>query len=530
MLSPALPARLLLPAVLAAVAFPGASLAQEDYVAQVNRLYAGVHPEKRSDTVLLPVLAKMEPPPAAVSRVEKAMLLPAGSSAWDAAAAWAGGAPQRAALEALDRITQEEDPAEAMAFGQPYGAEGAISGPEGPAIVRAGLYTELGDPPMLAAAKFQYLPALDHLGCLVNVEATRLAAGGKPGDAIDLMVDWLFFARQMSDRAFYAEARWGIISMGEALARLRDIAYVDNRSSRALTRDQLGGVLGRIRDQGYLRIDRLVFPRADRVAALQVIDKVFRPRGGPDQATFAPTMARLASTQRPLRLFSESARWEAAAARSANWFDQREELQRVYGDWESRWALRPFDALLALQSQFERMDRARYAVLDAVLEDMSVLMNERDVVLTHLVGTRCALGLVAFHTVNGNFPRTLAGIRPEYIRDLGADPFNAAGRDVGRAPPLEFFVPIRDTRDRFGPRETPRPHEINVFTPGGEYNFQAKVGDDQFVLYSVGPNGAKEWAEYATGTPVRHSIGDLLLWPAPLSLYREELQRTGRLK
>lgn len=506
------------------------AVAQDDHVTEANRLYAGIQPDRRSDLVLLPLLAKMEPPPASVARLEQAMFLPAGTAAWPAADAWANGAPQRAVLAALDQVTKEEDPVEAMAFGQPYGAE-AMGSTDGVALIRAGLYTELGDPPLLAAARFLYLPALDAMSCLVHVEATRLNAAGDPAGAVDLLIDWTFFARQMADRAFFEEARWGMWQVIGGLTRIRDIAYVDFRSAKALKPEQIASALERLRDEGgYIRPERLMFPRADRIAAQQVIDRVFIPRSGPDQATFAPTMARLASTQRPLRLFSESARWEAAAADSANWFDQREELKRVFDDWTARWSLRPFDPLLSLQSEYERMNKSRFAVLDALIRDMGGLLNDRDVLLAHLVGTRSALGLVAFHYNNKSFPRTLAGIRPAYVRDLGPDPFSVAGRDLGRLPPLEFFVPIRDTRDRFGPREQPRPHEINVFTPGGEYNFKAKVDQDQFVLYSVGPNGAKEWAEYATGTPIRNSIGDLLLWPPALSLYREELQRTGRLK
>lgn len=523
----------LVPAAIVAAAFlaPGPAAAQEDYVAQANRLYANIRPGKRSDAVLLPLLAKMEQPPAAVSRVEDTMILPAGSAAWSAAEAWAQSAPQRAVLEALDTITREEDPVEAMAFGQPYGVE-AMSSAEGVGLIRAGLYTDLGDPPMLAAARFLYLPALDRMACLVHVEATRRAAAKDPAGAIDLLIDWLFFARQMADRGFYTECRWGVRTMGGALGRVRDVTYVDFRfGGRELKPEQIASALERLRDQGgYLRIDRIVFPRADKLAAQQVIDRVFLPRQGPDPATFAATMSRLASTHRPLRLFSESARWEEAAAASADSFDQKEELNRVYDDWAARWSLRPFDPLLALQSQYERMNRTRYAVLEAVLEDMSTLINERDVLLAHLVGTRCALGLVAFHHRNRGFPKALAGIRPQYVKDLGVDPFSATGRDLGTGAPLEFFVPIRDTRERFGPRQTPTPHEINVFTPGGEFNFKAKVDQDQFVLYSVGPNGRKEWAENATGTPVRDSIGDLLLWPPVMSLYREEQQRTGRLK
>lgn len=504
----------------------------QSHIDQANAPLLRVPEAKRSDSVLLPVVAKMAPPPAGVSRVDQAMLLPAGSSQWPAAEAWAAADTQQAVLRALDQITDEEDPVDAMVFAQPYGAEAVASTSQGVALIQADLYTELGEPPMLAGAVFRYLPALERVACLVNVEATRRAAAGDSAGAIDVLADWVFFSRQMADRGFLREARWGLRQMITTLDRIRDIAYTDFRAgSRTLRPDHIAAVLNRFRADGYLTIDRLRIPTADRLAAEQVIDRVFIARNGPNADTFAPTMARLASTDRPLRLFSESARWQTvAAAGSANWFDQHEKLRRIYDDWQARWGLRPFDPLLSLQTEYEKMGRAAFAVLAAVVPDVGVLLNDRDVLKAQLVGTRCSLALVAFYYDAGSFPRDIAAIRPRYVRALGDDPFNPTGRDRGGEPRLEFFVPIRDTGDRFGPRETPRPHEINVFTPGGEYNFKARVGQDQFVLYSVGPNGAKEWAENATAEPVKNSIGDLLLWPPVISLYREELRSTGRLK
>ena len=520
------------PMVMIALAAPAAA---QDHVAQVNRAYASVPAGKRSDLVLLPAAGKMDEPPAAVGRMDQAMLLPAGASAWSAVEQWAMAAPQRAVLEALEAVTKEEDALTAMVFAQPYGAEALSGSSEGVALIQAGLYTELGDPPMLAAARIGYMPALERVMILVHVEATRLAAGGDPRAAIDLLVDWLFFSRQMADRVMSKEMRFGLRSMIYSLDRIRDIAYTDFRSrERKLTGTELTEMLQRTRedDNGYLRVDRIRFPGGDRIAAAQVIARTYLPRPprGPDPAVFPTTMARLASSERPLRLFSESARCQAAGAFSADGLDMEEALKRVYDEWEYRWSLRPFDPMLANQTAYERLDRARFAALDAVLPDLGGLGNERDVLRAQLAGTRCALGLVAFNANTRGFPPHLSSIRPAYVKELDADPFNPRQRDRGGKPPLEYFVPIRDTRDRFGSREDPRPHEIKVFTPGGETNFRAVVGEDQFVLYSVGPNGAKEWAENVSPEPPRTAPGDLLLWPPFISLYREELRRTGKLR
>ncbi|MCC6661739.1 MAG: hypothetical protein IT437_12735 [Phycisphaerales bacterium] len=525
---PRLALRILTPVMIAAVAVQPAHA--DDYVDRANALYAPIRADHRSDLVLLPLVAKMDPPPAAVDTPTKAEMLPAGSSAWSAAAAWAQAPNQQAVLKAIDQVTAEENPVEAMAFGQPYGVDAVASAPGGVDLVQAGLYTELGDPPMLAAAKFQDLPALDRAACLVHVEATRLAADGQPGAAMQLVTDWLFFSRQMVDRAFYHEAKWGMEHFITSLDRLRDIAYTDSKAAKpALTIDDIAAIQERIRENGYLRLDRAQFPAGNRIAAEQVVARVYSQQG-PNPDTFAATMARLASTEHPLRLFSEAAKWEQLAQQSADTRDVTEQLARTYDDWSSRWQLSPFDPLVAVPTAYDKLSPGRFAVLRAALPDMGDLWSLRQVMEAQLVGTRDALGLAAFRQANHNLPLTLSALRPRYVRDIGSDPFNPTGRANGGQPPMQFFVPIRDTRARFGPRETPRPHEINVFTPGGEANFRAPVGEDQFVLYSVGPNGRAEWADNATGVPVKDSIGDILFWPPFISLYREELVNRGTLK
>jgi hypothetical protein len=235
-------------------------------------------------------------------------------------------------------------------------------------------------------------------------------------------------------------------------------------------------------------------------------------------------MARLASTQRPLRLFSESARWDEAAKTSANWFDQKEQLGRVFDDWTARWGLRPFDALLALQTEYEKMSRSRYAVIAAIVPDMSELVNERDVVVAHLVGTRCALGLVAFHYNSrggGHPPGVRQGSRGRPLQRHGARAGRTASPGVLRAHPGHERS-IRFAREPPAARDERLHAERGVQLPreGGPGPVRALLRRPQ----------RKEWAENVTGVPVRNSIGDLILWPPVMSLYREEQKRTGRLK
>lgn len=499
----------------------------DEFLDRANALYATIAPDKRSDLILLPAVAKMDPPPASVDSIGKAALLPAGSSGWSVAEEWALAAPQRAVLEALDRITKDETATIGMAFGQPYGADAMGPEPHGPDLVDAGLYTELGEPPMLAGARHLYLPALDRVGALVYVEATRLAAADKPDEAIGVLIDWLFFARQMADRQLFAEARWGLRTMTGTLERIRDVAYTDMRSGkRQLTADHILAIQERLAEtRTYVRLDRLQFPAANRIAVEQVIAHVFQQRGGPN-AAFGQMMAQLASTQRPLRLFAEAARWDQIASNHADSLDTARQLATVYSDMEARWAWDPWDPRLAVQTDYEKMDKARFAVIATVLPDMTVLLNDRQVLRTQLVGTRTALAVVAFAYGARNFPPTLASLRPHFVKNLEADPFNP-DRANRKEPPLEYFVPIRD--QTFGPREEPGPYEINVVTTAGQ-NFQVRIGQDQFVLYSVGPNGIKDYARNVSGEPARGQVGDLLLWPPVTSLIRQRLIETGALR
>jgi hypothetical protein len=517
------PARHLILAAAAVVTVMPITTIADTYVERANALYATIRPQNRSDVILLPAVARMEKPPAAVADPEKAMLLPTRSSSWEAARAWATSQPQVDVLEALKRAAHAESRTELRGFGQPYGVDAVSSGPDGIALVRAGLYTELGDPPTLAAAKFLYLPALENVACLVHVEATRRAAEGDIPSAISVVTDWLLFSRQMADREFFKEARWGLRQMVASLERIRDLAYQDFRGSKTLRVEQIQQILDLLRlEHADLAAERMTFPRADKIGADHVIALTFTQRAGTNQQ-FAPTLARLSANERPLRLFAEAATWDQYAKMHANWFDTTDRVEKVYSDFASRWPIDPHDPRHNVKTDYETSSRTQYAAIFAVLPDMSVLVNDRQVVRAHIAGTRTSLGILGFFYRNGSFPPDVSSIRPTFVRTIEADPFNRA-----RTRPLEYFVPIRD--QPLGPREEPRPHTVNVVTREGQYNFQVRMGDDQFVLYSIGPDGKKDWATIVSDEPAKGAAGDLLLWPPTVSLLRQRLIETNALK
>lgn len=508
--------------IAAVVASPAAA---DDFVREANNLYSTVTTAKRSDLILLPALVNLEPAPEAVSTPLQAALVGARSTHWPMAESWANGATQRAALKALADATVDDGSGISMAFGQPYGIEGVPLN-----LIRAGMYTELGDPPTLAAAQFGFMPALNTLVCLANVEATRLAAAGQAADALEVLSSLVMLGRQMADRGFYEEADWGLLTMIAGLHRMRDVVYGDLRSaSPRLNAEVLTRFIERLDErQGFLRIERIRFPQANQIAARQLVARALDERGSAN-ALFAPSMARLASKGRPLRMFSEVAKWEQLAPMHANWFDTDVRLRRVFGDWNGRWRLGHFDPIQNNPYAFGGLDPVEDSLLLAVVpQDMPNLFADRMVLRTEAAGTRTAMGIVAYYHVHRLFPPHVTSIAPRFVNPMDDDPFNPELRDRGARPPLQYFVPIRDTRDQFGAREVPQPHRINLIVLDGN-NFEVSVGEDEFVLYSVGPNGARNWARNVREDARALFPGDYLIWPPVTSLYRRHLMQMGLL-
>lgn len=506
-------------ALLAVAAAPAPALGDE-FVRRANALYAGVEQERRSDLLLLPVLGEMDEAPIDPTVAESTqlmMLFTTDSSFWPTLEAWANAPAQRAALDVLMQITEDENPRTAYVFAQPYGVEGIPID-----LVIAGMYTELGDPPMLAAAQHLYMPAVDALAVLAHAEATRLAANGEVSDAVEVVFRWLLFTRQLADREFYAEKVSALSWMYFAIEHLRDIVYQDARSgSPRLTGDDMIDLIERMDlGRGYLNLDRLSLPRAERIAAEQLVSRVFVHRGGPDENVFGPLLARIAATDRPLRLFSETARWNTVARAHADWFDTRDKVDAVFGDWEHRWGLSPFDPVISNPTEYSRAGR-EYELVSELVPDISPLFKLRQSLRAQIAGTRMALAVNGhFLDTGGRLPVALSAVRPRYIRSLEDDPYNPSSR------PFEFFVPIRDRPA--GERDDPQPHRIRVWNPEGLPNFAVNIGDDQFVLYSVGPDGRRNWARDMTQS-TEDFEGDYVVWPPWLSLVRQHLIDTGQL-
>ncbi|GAB5496311.1 MAG: hypothetical protein Phyf2KO_13910 [Phycisphaerales bacterium] len=498
---------------LAFIAQAGPSSADE-FTDRLNASFQNLSDSRRAETVLMPALGNLEEPPGVLlGRADRVLLLTPSSPVWQAATAWSTGEAQQAALEALSQVTEEENPRRAMEFALPYGINGVST-----AWVRKGIHAELGDPPTIAAAKLGYLERMQWLESLAHIEATRLADEGDIESAMELIFDLAILGRMMTDRSLASEVSWGLETMRTAALRMRDLAYVDSKGQNSLTAEFLKEQVTRINlERGLFRLDRIRLPLGDQIAAEQMASRVFGPTGQPDQAVFPTAMAELAATERPLRLFAESGRWSTASEEHANRRDTEQAISGVFSDWSYRWTAAAFDPQFRNASTYANLDEARLGVVKEIVPDLDNLLVLRRELAAELVGTRVALAVRAMRIQTGNLPSSLALVRPVYIDDLGVDPYNPQV-SAGNRPEPVYFVPVRDTVGS-------DLHQMNVI-PEDRTNFRVALGDEEFVLYSLGGNEFDDRAVIVSDSGLESS-GDYLIWPPVLGLLREYLEDTG---
>lgn len=398
--------------------------------------------------VLFPALAAIKPAPAGCDTVDAAMLLGKGAKGWDAASAWAQGADQQAVLKALTTVT---DPKKKYLLGIPYGTQGLD-----PAWVKAGLCVELPPSGLLQGAKYRYRAGLDRLVMLVNVEATRLASEGKPDAALTKCVEWLRLARIVAEREGVRERRWGMNNMMLASERMRDIAYTfRDKLTAEMTRNAADDL-----DERLIGVRRIRLPLLEKLAAEQLVERVIIEKGEVDTGKFASTMARLSADQRSLNLFGQAAWYRELAASHAGWFDTKDQLNKVFGGWANRWNVENLhDDLLQIPSDYLKMDKARFALLELTGNEIEGLERLRLEVMTQLAGTRVALGVVGYERKEKRWPPNVSAIAPAYVRALDTDPFGYDKR-FKNLNAFYYKVPIRD--DVKKEREEPKPHEMTV--------------------------------------------------------------------
>lgn len=521
-------------AALPILGVPASALAQDgNYISRVNAQSGAIPNDQRADLVLFPAMVDLAEPPAIVQRLEDgrptdAMLLGPGLRGWETAAEWAAADSQQAVITALDEITQEATFLNAMVMAQPYGIDGVPVN-----LIRAGLYTELGDPPTLTTADFRYLPKLTNVVILAHVEASRRLEAGDPAGALDVLIDLLHLGRMMADREFYEEVAWGYRTMIDAAIRIRDVAYVDYSSDQPeLTHDQLLEAINRLDlgRRGFLLIERLRLPQGDRVGGEQILSRIFDERGRPTDR-FASTMSTLTTTDRPLRRFSEAGLWAQVQRVHGDGLSTRAKLDDVYNDWFQLWPQSDFSNQHKNVRDFDRLNPITEGVVIAIVPNMTGLFNERRILKTEISGTRAALGIVAYMSRLRTLPVNLAALRPQILPDREVDPFGPE-LDAQRrrlVSEFQYMVPRRDLP--VNPRLGPQPLPIDVIMLN-QRNFGIGVGlnDDEFVVWSVGPDSDDDTARRVRENTRALFDGDYLIWPPVISLYREFLQTEGELR
>ncbi len=501
--------------VLALAASPAARA--DEYVDKANALVGKVPDERRSDLIVLPLIAKMDPLPPAFKGTEDAIVHDHTAGDWPGHLEWANKPAQRAVIDAIAKVTEKNAYQSRMIFGLPYGVEGVPTD-----LVMDGMYIELGDPPTLAAAKFDYLDKVGDATDLLKVEANRLLAEGKPADALKVLTNGLFFCRQIADRPSAYEKSFGMASMAVMLEMMRDVAYRDSRlEAPKLTPDVLRDTIKAIGEKDLLAIERISFPDFERIAGQQLAAKVFLPNGKVNTTTFASTMARVAAGPRPLRLFSEAGYWERVAAQHKGAGDTKKTIEDVSNDFMKRWSLDEFDPYMSRPTDLARSVAGKlgFSSVGPVLRRLPVLFDARQKLRAEAAGTRMSLGVQAYVLKHKVMPPDFTSIRPAFVADIEPDPYLPLKKR------LSFFVPVRDEGGSGG-----QPHEIRIFQVPQYPNFSVKLGSDQFVVYSAGPDQDAGRVHDATQANPEYGEGDVLLWPPRFSLVRQYLTQQGLLK
>ena len=500
---------------LAALALAGSPAAKaDDFVATANALYASVLPSQRAETTLFPAIAKLKAPPAAAGRLVLAILLPATSPAWPEVAAWCTSDESKAALEALMKVTSEDDWKKAPTIALPYGADKTD-----PDLVGIDMFVELGDPATLALADFRYLPAMERLSLLIHAEATRLAATGEPAKALELIVRGVILGRQMCDRGFFKEQRFGYSLALTSLERIRDVMYMDLKSgSPKLTAEVVRDQVKRLRDSdGILGTQRLRFPAADRLAGDQLLSRIMVKGAGADEKQFPKLLTQLGDPERPLRKFSDFAKWDAIRAIHANETDTVKQLDNVFGDWEKRWRMKPTDPMLKSYTDFQKTSRARFGSVDKLIGNLDNLFELRARLIIEAGGTRAAMGCYGFYRQYNSFPASVVAAVPNILRnqDVSSDPFTGDRKEA-----FKYLVP--------GVGRFPI-LEMQVFNGSNAPAFAVTLNDETFILYSVGADGNLNGMRRATQM-VLDDKGDYLIFPPITSLFRKHMIETGDIK
>lgn len=439
-----------------------------------NKLVVAPAGNTPADPVLFPAIAAMTPAPASLTDWMTASLMTTQSPEWSEVEAWVKAEPQQKAIEALGKVA---DIKAKSLFTMPYTAKGVD-----PAWVKAGLVIDTGTHGILAGAQFRYFSAIRPLLLLATTEAERLAAAGEGAKSAKVMLDTIRLGRILADRPTLDEKLVGIRMMHDGAERLRDLVYVHPDAFKI--EDLKQAVLEL--DERLINVMKIRLPEADHLAAEQLIEMTIEERGEVDGGKLGATMSRLGSSDRPLLRFAEAAKWKKVAEVHAGWFDTRDELKKIWGDWTTRWNLQDLhDPLLRKATDYQKMAKGKFAILDETLAGVDQMRDRRLRLLAEMSGTRGALAVTALTKRSRAIPPAIQAVIPDFARREYLTDAYSYDRRYRTQQQLEFFVPIRD--QKFGPRELPHPHEVLVVVSEDESEIApAASGDLAGMITNIG--------------------------------------------
>jgi hypothetical protein len=434
--------------------------------------------QSKSYRVLFDAYLKLSPPPEEISGRFNQNTIHSGMSAWAAVSDWAESNPHMA--EAILQCKGRN------IIGLPYGTDDLDE-----AYQDANLIAGVAE--SFHRIEFPYLDAMEVIAAYATAEIYRLMEAGDAQGALNLAGAHNWVLRQLCDRQFLAEKRQGIQMLIDALGNLRNVFY---QYQDAISVEQFRE-LSRY-DIPELRPDRnrLHIPEGDRVVSEALLDTVFDDSSRADPEKFANAFASIQSEDAPLTRFGAARRWRMIAAVHDSLDASQERLKLIYDDWWRRWRVQEYDAILDIDTQFDRTNPVRYAAVIYSMQDIEEAFSVRNQLIAAVNGTALSAGLCAYKQTYGVYPGDKEKLYGQSVRKLISD-IDPYDRDFG---PLRYRLPSR-------------PESID--TAAG----RLRIEDGECLLYSIGQDHTDERAR-------RHSDdgadGELVLWPPIRAVSREQ--------
>lgn len=412
-----------------------------------------------------------------------------GMADWEAVSAWAqSGTGLREAIE-----TASKRPS----FGLKYGRESVEA-----ADIELNLFVDLGQPDdRLLLPTFPYLEAIGRMTTWTVAETYRLAEAGQAEAGLTLLLDQLMVLRKLADREFQQEKQTAIHMINEGLEVFRGVMYRYLKDLSPAFLKRLAYV-----EIGSLRPGRvsLFMPENDRKLCEALLANAFDPAmGTPDSVEFPAVFTDVQTVDRPLQRFGARNRWEALRRNHDSLEQSNERLHLIFDDWWRRWRSDDMTQMGSLildkQSQFELMNVGRFAAIDAVIHDMQELFDARARMLVEVNATATAAGIAGYKQDRGVYPKEMR---------------IAFGITVDKAFAVDDYALIADDyRPWFVYRYISKRRELDV----GKIRVWLEPGTG--LLYSAGRDGMDGLGTLHVDEQGR---GDLIIWPPPLELVREQ--------